>query len=157
MTTKNKRGLIAAALLGASQLFTGIAYGETTISRDTPIGTAPDAVTNRPAVPTRATCTQDLADPNVKQDVYIYGVGGGGLIRASFGYIQPDPEKPEIIEYTGCLYQKINQRPVAFARAFDTATAAGREGLQAALDLASTNHVRMCGRPFKGPKPPECG
>lgn len=156
MTSYKRISIIASALLSANQLFTNAAYGEVMISPDTPMGAAPDTLTDRSAIPTRATCTEDLADPNVKQDVFIHGVGGGGLVRASFGYIQPDPEKPEIIEYTGCLYQKVNERPVAFARAFDTATDAGRNGLQAALDLASTNHNRMCARPFKGPKPPEC-
>lgn len=154
--TNNKK-IIAAALLGASQLFTGAAQGQTTITRDTPMGAAPGVSTDRPAVPTRATCTEDLSNPHVKQDVYIHGVGGGGLVRAYFGYIQPDPQKPEEIEYTGCVYQQVNRRPVAFAIAFDTATQSGMESLRSSLELAAANHARMCARPYRdGNKPPEC-
>ena len=157
MTSSKKIGVVTAALLSASQLFTGAAHGQTTITRDTPMGAAPGVTTDRPAVPTRATCTEDLSNPNVKQDVYIQGVGGGGLVRAYFGYIQPDPQKPEQIEYTGCVYQQVNRRPVAFAIAFDTATETGMESLQASLNLAATNHTRMCGRRYTdGIKPPEC-
>jgi len=157
MTSNKKIGVIAGALLGASQLFTGAAYSQTTVTRDTPMGATPGAVTNRPAVPTRATCNEDMTDPNVKKDVYIHGVGGGGLVRVAFGYIQPDPQKPEEIEYTGCVYQQVNRRPLSVAFAYDTSTGSGQDRIQTLLSEASASHARMCARSYtSGTKPPEC-
>ena len=156
MSNNRKISAVAAALLGASQLFTSVAYGETTVSRDTPMGAPVGAMTDRPAVPTRTTCNEDLNNPAVKQDVYIHGVGGGGLVLASFGYIQPDPEKPEEIEYTGCVYQKVNQRPLEVAQVFNTATPNGQERLQSMLNTAVGRHAQMCARTYNNGRPPQC-
>lgn len=157
MTNNKKISTIAAALLGASQLFTSAAYGETTISRDTPMNATPGTPAHRPAVPTRATCTEDLSDRNVKRDVYIHGVGGGGVVRVAFGYIQPNPQKPEEIEYTGCVYQQVNQRPLSVAFVYDTATERGLGRIQTLLGEAEANHARMCARSYtSGTRPPEC-
>lgn len=156
MSNNKKISAVAAALLGASQLFTSAAHGETTVTRDTPMGAPVGVMTDRPAVPTRATCNEDMNNPAVKQDTYVHGFGGGGVVLVSFGYIQPDPQKPEEIEYTGCVYQKVNQRPMEVAFAYNTATEQGRNRIQTLLTEAAIHTTQTCSRLRSIPRPPEC-
>lgn len=162
MLNKKKINVVGAALLGASTLFTNAAMADGVtvgpeVSLDDPAATRPE----RPAVPTRDSCTADLED-SVKEgspiriNWLINGVALQDFGRVAIGYISTKNDKgEEELTLTGCAYKKFAADPARVMFVEDPATT---KGLNRLLDKENTfiaKHNQMCGR-INGALPPEC-